>query len=72
MKKTTKTSDRLPHPAKSTLTESEPEGSSAGSSSRERLWMKHTGKMKHLRNEIERTNKWIEEAFEKIEKDRER
>jgi uncharacterized protein (DUF302 family) len=37
------------------------------SSTTERPWMKHVGKLKHLRKEIEQIDRDIEEAFEKIE-----
>jgi hypothetical protein len=30
-------------------------------------WMKHLGKLKHLRKETERINKAVEEAFEQID-----
>ena len=33
----------------------------------EKPWMKHLGKLKDLRNETERVNKVIEEAFEKVD-----
>lgn len=32
-------------------------------------WMKHVGKLKHLRKETEQINKRIEEAFERIDKE---
>ena len=37
------------------------------SSTVERPWMKHVGKLKHLHKEIEQLDRDIEEAFEKIE-----
>ena len=37
------------------------------SSTTERPWMKHVGKLKHLHKEIEQIDRDIEEAFEKIE-----
>lgn len=33
----------------------------------EKPWMKHVGKLKHLRSETKRVNKVIEERFERID-----
>jgi hypothetical protein len=33
----------------------------------EKPWMKHVGKLKHLRSETKRINKRIEEQFERID-----
>ncbi len=33
----------------------------------EKPWMKHVGKLKHLRKETRKINKTIEDAFEKID-----
>jgi len=35
----------------------------------ERPWMKHLGKLKHLRKERKRIEKRVEEAFEQIDRD---
>jgi hypothetical protein len=35
--------------------------------SREKPWMKHVGKLKHLRRETKKINKAIEDDFEKID-----
>jgi thiamine biosynthesis lipoprotein ApbE len=38
-------------------------------SSQERPWMKHIGKLKHLRNERKQVEKRVEEAFEQIDRE---
>ena len=38
-------------------------------SSEEKPWMKHLGKLKHLRKERKQVEKHIEEAFEQIDRD---
>lgn len=38
-------------------------------SSRSRPWMKHMGRLKHLRKETERISKRIEEAFEQVDRE---
>lgn len=38
-------------------------------SSHEKPWMKHLGKLKHLHGERKRVEKRVEEAFEKIDRD---
>ena len=37
------------------------------SSAREKSWVKHMGKLKHLRKETERINRLIEEDSEKVD-----
>lgn len=37
--------------------------------SRERPWMKHLGKLKHLRKEKKQIEKRVEEAFEQIDRE---
>ena len=38
-------------------------------SSEERPWMKHVGKLKHLRKETKQVEKRIEEAFEQVDRE---
>jgi hypothetical protein len=38
-------------------------------SSRERPWMKHLGKLKHLRKERKQIEKRVEQVFEKIDRE---
>lgn len=37
--------------------------------SQERPWMRHLGKLKHLRSERKRIDKRVEEAFEQIDRE---
>jgi hypothetical protein len=37
--------------------------------SRERPWMKHLGKLKHLRKERKQIDRRVEEAFERIDRE---
>ena len=54
-------------PLRQFVTEAVEEKLKAASSQDEKPWLKHFGKLKHLRKETKRMNKFIEETFEKID-----
>jgi len=54
-------------PLREFVTQAVKEKLAASSSPRERPWVKHMGKLKHLHRETERINRLIEENSEKID-----
>jgi hypothetical protein len=49
------------------VTEAVKDKLAANSKAGEKPWVKHMGKLKHLRKETERINRLIEEEFERID-----
>lgn len=54
-------------PLRQFVTEAVEDKLKATHSVQQKPWMKHIGKLKHLRKETERINRVIEEAFENID-----
>jgi len=54
-------------PLRQFVTEAVAEKLKAPPAAGDKPWMKHLGKLKHLRKETERINKAVEEAFEQID-----
>lgn len=54
-------------PFRQYVTEAVEEKLRADSPTNDKPWMKHVGKLKHLREETKRINEFIEETFEKID-----
>jgi len=54
-------------PLRQLVTEAVRERVDKKSSSGEKPWMKHVGKLKHLKKDLARINKIVEEEFGKIE-----
>ena len=56
-------------PLRQFVTEAVQDKLSAGSGPSPKPWMRHLGKLRHLRKETGQINKRIEEAFEQIDKE---
>jgi len=56
-------------PLRQFVTEAVQDKLSVTSGPGQKPWMRHTGKLKHLRKDTERINKRIEEAFEQIDRE---
>ena len=54
-------------PLRRFITEAVQDKLKAPSPAGQKPWMKHIGKLKHLRKETERINRVIEEAFEEVD-----
>ena len=54
-------------PLRQFVTEAVAEKLKAPRAARDKPWMKHLGRLKHLRKETERINKVVDEAFEHID-----
>ena len=54
-------------PLRQFVTEAVEEKLKKASSQQEKPWLQHFGKLKHLRKETKRINKFIEATFEKID-----
>ncbi len=57
-------------PLRQFVTEAVQDKLSVTSGTRQKPWMRHVGKLKHLRKETEQINKRIEEAFEQIDREK--
>jgi hypothetical protein len=56
-------------PLRQFVTEAVQDKLSVTAGSGRRPWMRHIGKLKHLRKDTQRINKRIEEAFEKVDRE---
>jgi hypothetical protein len=56
-------------PLRQFVTEAVQDKLNVTSASGQRPWMKHMGKLKHLRKETQKIDKRIEEAFEQVDRE---